>query len=50
MGTSEMQRIGRWMLQALKSPNDDAVQQRIRGEVSSLCSQFPVPAAALATA
>jgi glycine hydroxymethyltransferase len=50
MGTSEMQRIGRWMLQALKSPNDGAVQQRIRGEVSSLCSQFPVPAAALATA
>ena len=23
--------------------------KRIRGEVSSLCSQFPVPAAALAT-
>jgi glycine hydroxymethyltransferase len=45
MGTSEMQQIGRWMLAALKSPSDTAVQQRIRGEVSSLCSHFPVPAA-----
>ena len=46
MGTDEMRRIGRWILDALKSPDDNAVQQRIRGEVSSLCSQFPVPAAA----
>jgi len=50
MGGDEMRQIGRWMLAALQSPNDAAVQQRIRGEVSSLCSQFPVPAAALATA
>ena len=48
MGTSEMQQIGRWMLAALKAPSDAAVHQRIRGEVRSLCSQFPVPAAALA--
>src|SRR4029453_17021710 len=47
MGTDEMQQIGRWMLDALKSPTEGAVQQRIRGEVSSLCAQFPVPAAAL---
>ncbi len=45
MGTDEMRRIGRWILDALKSPDDTALQQRIRGEVSSLCSQFPVPAA-----
>ena len=48
MGVSEMQQIGRWMLAALKAPTDAAVQQRIRGEVKSLCSQFPVPAAAVA--
>jgi glycine hydroxymethyltransferase len=48
MGTAEMQHIGRWMLDALKNPTDTAQQQRIRGEVSSLCQQFPVPAAALA--
>src|SRR6188472_3396036 len=47
MGADEMRQIGRWMLEALKSPDDTALQQRIRGEVSSLCSQFPVPAAAL---
>ncbi|HUE73529.1 MAG TPA: serine hydroxymethyltransferase [Pirellulaceae bacterium] len=48
MGTSEMQRIGRWMLDALKNSGDATIQQRIRGEVSSMCRQFPVPAAAAA--
>jgi glycine hydroxymethyltransferase len=48
MRTDEMRQIGRWMLEALKNPVDAAVQRRIRGEVSSLCAQFPVPAAALA--
>jgi glycine hydroxymethyltransferase len=48
MGTGEMRQIGRWMLDALKHPSDTAMQQRIRGQVSSLCAQFPVPAAALA--
>ncbi len=48
MGVDEMRQIGRWMLAALKSPTDADAQARIRGEVSSLCSQFPVPAAALA--
>jgi hypothetical protein len=35
------------MLSALNNPTDTAVHGRIRGEVSSLASQFPVPAAAL---
>jgi glycine hydroxymethyltransferase len=48
MGTDEMRQIGRWILAALKSPSDADVHARIRGEVSSLCEQFPVPAAALA--
>ena len=48
MGLDEMRQIGRWMLAALQAPTDTAVQQRIRGEISSLCTQFPVPAAALA--
>lgn len=47
MGLDEMRQIGRWMLESLRSPADNALQRRIRGEVSSLCSQFPVPAAAL---
>ncbi len=44
MGTTEMKRIGSWMLHALRAPDDDTLHQRIRGEVSELCSQFPVPA------
>jgi glycine hydroxymethyltransferase len=48
MGLDEMRQIGRWMLEVLKSPTDSALSRRIRGEVSSLCSQFPVPAAVLA--
>ena len=47
MGTSEMTRIGDWIIQALKNPDDEAGLKTIRGNVSELCSQFPVPAAAL---
>jgi glycine hydroxymethyltransferase len=47
MGTDEMRRIGGWILEALKHPSDASVLGRIRGEVSELCAQFPVPAAAL---
>ena len=50
MGTDEMRQIGRWILAALKSPTDSDALARIRAEVSSLCEQFPVPAAVLAGA
>jgi glycine hydroxymethyltransferase len=48
MGTSEMKRLGDWMLEALKAPDDARLHERIRGEVFDLCQQFPVPAARLA--
>ena len=44
-----MKRIGAWMLAAIKSSDDAALHARIRAEVSQLCEQFPVPAAALGT-
>ena len=47
MGTDEMRRIGGWMLLALQSTEDEAVWQRIHGEVRELCQQYPVPAAAV---
>jgi glycine hydroxymethyltransferase len=47
MGTAEMRTIGKWMLDALRTPDDQAVLGRIRGEIRTLCQQFPVPAAAL---
>ncbi|HJT36677.1 MAG TPA: serine hydroxymethyltransferase [Pirellulales bacterium] len=50
MGTDEMSRIGDWILAVFHSPDDAAVSQRIRGEVSALCESFPVPAAALCPA
>jgi glycine hydroxymethyltransferase len=46
MGTDEMRTIGGWMLAALRAPTDEAVLNRIRGEIRTLCQQFPVPAAA----
>jgi len=46
MRGDEMRRIGDWMLAGLQSPEDEALQQRIRGEVVEMCNDFPVPAAA----
>jgi len=43
-----MKRVGAWILQALKSPDDAELHNRIRSDVFSLCEQFPVPAAKLA--
>ena len=45
MGLHEMRQIGTWILEALKSPDDRATLDRIRGEVHELCRQFSVPAA-----
>jgi glycine hydroxymethyltransferase len=45
IGLDEMKRIGRWMLDALRLPNDAELHRRIRAEISSLCGQFPVPSA-----
>mgnify|MGYP002622713463 CR=1 FL=1 len=47
MGPDEMNAIGNWMLEVLKSPGDESLSERIRGEVKQLCQQFPVPAAVL---
>jgi len=48
MGPDEMRTIGGWMLEVLRSPEDGKLIDRIRGEVSALCAQFPVPATELA--
>jgi glycine hydroxymethyltransferase len=47
MGTGEMQSVGTWILEALRSPEDAGVHERIRGRIRDLCRQFPVPAALL---
>lgn len=43
MGADEMQKIGRWILDALKGADDEAALERIHRQVSQLCDQFPVP-------
>ncbi len=43
MKEPEMERLGGWMLEALRSHDDAAVLARIKAEVEQTCSQFPVP-------
>jgi glycine hydroxymethyltransferase len=43
MGTDEMCRIGGWILEALRAPDDEELARDIRGRVAELCRQFPVP-------
>jgi glycine hydroxymethyltransferase len=47
MKTGQMRAIAKWILDALRAPEDEAGLSRIRGEIKELCKQFPVPAAAL---
>jgi len=44
MDPDTMRTIGGWMLEALKNPEDKQTLARIRGEVETLCEQYPVPA------
>jgi glycine hydroxymethyltransferase len=43
MDCEVMRTIAGWILEVLKSPDDEKLAQRIRGEVSELCRHFPVP-------
>ena len=43
MGVDQMRDIGGWILEVLKSPDDERLAERIRGEVSDVCRQFPLP-------
>ena len=48
MRPSEMRRIAKWILAALRAPDDGPLHTRIRSDVFDLCQQFPVPASRLA--
>ena len=43
MGPDEMRRIGGWIVEAIRHRDDEAVHERIRGEVRELVAHFPVP-------
>ena len=43
MGEPEMRQIGAWMASVVSAPEDEALIERIAGEVRELCSKFPAP-------
>ncbi len=43
MKEDEMRRLAGWMVNALKSHENQAALDSIRGEVEEMCTQFPVP-------
>jgi glycine hydroxymethyltransferase len=44
MKEAEMKRIAGWIGEVLARPEDQAVQERVRGQVKELCQHFPAPA------
>jgi glycine hydroxymethyltransferase len=43
MGTDEMQRVGAWILEVLGAADDESVGEKVRSEIATFCSDFPVP-------
>jgi len=43
MKEPEMERLGGWMLEALRNHDDAALLARVKAEVEQTCSQYPVP-------
>ena len=45
MREPEMRQIAEWIAQVLSHPDDQGVQERVRGQVRELAQQYPPPAA-----
>ncbi|WP_339907122.1 serine hydroxymethyltransferase [Symmachiella dynata] len=43
MQEDDMKKVGSWILEVLKAPEDEAVIAKVRGEIQSFASDFPVP-------
>lgn len=43
MQEDEMRRVGAWILEVLKSADDDRVVERVKGEIREFTADFPVP-------
>ncbi len=43
MGAEEMKRLAAWMDQIVSAPDDDALIDRVAGEVREVCAAFPPP-------
>ena len=44
MGIDEMKKVGNWILESLRNPEDASVLEKVRSEIVELCGHFPVPA------
>jgi glycine hydroxymethyltransferase len=44
LGTEEFRQMTRWMVEVLRSPEDEELGRRIAGEVKAMLVDFPVPA------
>lgn len=42
MGTAEMERIGAWIGEVLKNPEDAGLKSKIKTEIKTLCQKFPI--------
>jgi glycine hydroxymethyltransferase len=43
MNEADMQRIGAWIVKALKAPEDEGALTKMKGETEELCRSYPVP-------
>lgn len=43
MKQDEMRKVGDWILRILRAPDDEAVSQKVRGEIREFAAAFPVP-------
>ena len=43
MKEPEMQRVGGWILEVLRAPDNADVTNRVKGEIQEFCQSFPVP-------
>lgn len=43
MKNDEMNRVGAWILEVLKAPENAAAQEKIRGEIRDFAQSYPVP-------
>jgi glycine hydroxymethyltransferase len=43
MNEADMQRIGAWIVKALKAPEDEGTLTKMKAETEELCRSYPVP-------
>jgi len=43
MGEADMQRIGAWIVKALRAPDDEGGLAKMKAETEELCRSYPVP-------